>query len=335
MRATLDRAEQELRRFLDQCLERGRHPPPLAELHVGRDHQRPLGLIFTLEFDGAPSLGWIDDGIEVIDAVRSGTVQAFRHCFERELRSSYSRLYEDALIGRETRQAQREFDEFARRCGDPHRIQAARHQLEQRLQHVRRHHRRPPSTMFGLDRGRPGSDLTAVAIRRGAEITMFAYDELASSVDPALYRQLSERVDGQIARAFLMGEWGAPRDNSTAEAKGLALLREWLSPEQLAQYDKSQHFDVLGSASGKRYRIHHGRQQNIKELDKQGRAVCGWCFLPEGQLVAGDVMLGQKIALETNEKRALKVANRFDARDWTVDSRSMNLRPGAVTWVGT
>jgi hypothetical protein len=37
----------------------------------------------------------------------------------------------------------------------------------------------------------------------------------------------------------------------------------------------------------------------------------GWCFVPEGGLVAGDVMLAQKIALETNERAALAVANRF------------------------
>ena len=34
-------------------------------------------------------------------------------------------------------------------------------------------------------------------------------------------------------------------------------------------------------------------------------------FVPVGYLVAGDVMLAQKIALETNELSALAVANRF------------------------
>jgi hypothetical protein len=36
--------------------------------------------------------------------------------------------------------------------------------------------------------------------------------------------------------------------------------------------------------------------------------------VPEGYLVAGDVMLAQKIALETNELGALKVANNFSLR---------------------
>jgi len=47
------------------------------------------------------------------------------------------------------------------------------------------------------------------------------------------------------------------------------------------------------------------------ELDGAGRPRVGWCFAPNGHLVAGDVMLAQKIALETDERGALAVANRF------------------------
>jgi hypothetical protein len=89
------------------------------------------------------------------------------------------------------------------------------------------------------------------------------------------------------------------------EARGLGLLKEWLSPEQFAQYDaKSCH-------SGKRYRISHGTSMNIHELDGAGRPHVGWCFAPKGHLVAGDVMLAQKIALETDERGTLAVANKF------------------------
>jgi hypothetical protein len=55
-------------------------------------------------------------------------------------------------------------------------------------------------------------------------------------------------------------------------------------------------------------------QQNVYEIDQGGSEVIGLCFLPEGYLVAGDVMLSQKISLETNEMAALKVARRFSAR---------------------
>jgi hypothetical protein len=104
----------------------------------------------------------------------------------------------------------------------------------------------------------------------------------------------------------------APRGPSReSEARGLALLTEWLSPAQRAEYETHQHFEVRGGDTGTRYRIRHGTQMNIEQLDQHGRRVCGWCFLPEGGLVAGDVMLAQKIALETNERAALAVANRI------------------------
>jgi hypothetical protein len=35
-----------------------------------------------------------------------------------------------------------------------------------------------------------------------------------------------------------------------------------------------------------------------------------WCFEPQGGLAPGDVLLAQKIALETMEREALAVANR-------------------------
>jgi len=95
------------------------------------------------------------------------------------------------------------------------------------------------------------------------------------------------------------------------EARGITLLREWLSPEQQAQFDASKSFNVVGCDTGKRYRIRHGTGTNVHEIDDAGRPVMGWCFVPSGHFTAGDVMLAQKIALETNERAALAVANRF------------------------
>ena len=96
------------------------------------------------------------------------------------------------------------------------------------------------------------------------------------------------------------------------ESRGITLLREWLSPAQRAQFDASKSFDVVGCDSGRRYRVHYGRVTNVHEIDGAGQPVTGWCFLPSGGLVAGDVMLAQKIALETNEQAVLAVANRFN-----------------------
>ena len=99
------------------------------------------------------------------------------------------------------------------------------------------------------------------------------------------------------------------------EARGLKLLREWLSPEQLAQFEKKGYFDVTGCDSGKRYRILHGTAMNIHEIDHAGQVLAGWCFVPSINLVAGDVMLAQKIALETNECGALAVAKSFSPKE--------------------
>ena len=96
------------------------------------------------------------------------------------------------------------------------------------------------------------------------------------------------------------------------EARGITLLREWLSPMQRAQFDATKYFDVVGCDTGRRYRIHYGRVTNVHEIDRTGQPVTGWCFVPSGGLVAGDVMLAQKIALETNEQATLRVANRFN-----------------------
>jgi hypothetical protein len=53
---------------------------------------------------------------------------------------------------------------------------------------------------------------------------------------------------------------------------------------------------------------------NICELDDAGRPRAGWCFVPNDNLVTGDVMLAQKIALETDERGALAVARNFAIR---------------------
>jgi hypothetical protein len=98
---------------------------------------------------------------------------------------------------------------------------------------------------------------------------------------------------------------------NTPEARGLRLLRNWLSPSQFEQFDAKGHFDVIGSATGRKYRIKYGTSMNVYELDDTGHLKMGWCFVPQGCLVAGDVMLAQKIALETSESRALVVAKRF------------------------
>ena len=113
-----------------------------------------------------------------------------------------------------------------------------------------------------------------------------------------------------IVFALLRLSYTSGFEASRRDTRGLELLKDWLSPEQSISYEQCRHFDVIGSDSGTVFRIHHGTQMNVMELDNIGQPVCRWCFVPDGSLVAGDVMLTQKIALETDEREALAVANR-------------------------
>ena len=119
-------------------------------------------------------------------------------------------------------------------------------------------------------------------------------------------------------REALLGFLGFSTSTPEAEARGLRLLRENLSAAQLEQQMRHGHFDVLGGDTGKRYRIKYGFQLNVELLDNKGRTKAVLCFVPEGNLVAGDVMLAQKLALELFESDTLKIANKFsvDYRRW-------------------
>ncbi len=99
-------------------------------------------------------------------------------------------------------------------------------------------------------------------------------------------------------------------DRSAAEERGFRLLRSWLSPAQAKQWDALSEFEVVGSQTGVRYRIRRGKVMNVHELDRSGNIVAHWCFAPKGNLVIGDILLAQKIALETMERDALKTANK-------------------------
>ena len=57
--------------------------------------------------------------------------------------------------------------------------------------------------------------------------------------------------------------------------------------------------------------MQYGSIANVQEVDFEGCYGPFLCFAPGGYLVPGDVMLAQKIALETDELATLAVANRL------------------------
>jgi len=142
---------------------------------------------------------------------------------------------------------------------------------------------------------------------------MFLFQRSLPAIRPPIHalRQLCRKVLAQI----------------TKDARGLQLMRDWLSPDQRAEFDEKGTFEVVGCDSGKRYRICRGEAANVFEIDDAGQLKVCLCFIPYGQLVAGDVMLAQKIALETDENGALAVAYRFVPLARRVGRRSRFFRP--------
>jgi len=175
-------------------------------------------------------------------------------------------------------------------------------------EHVHRFHEIPAETLAG------GSSSTATEVRARQELALRALGRSPWAGNPwtrnwtdAFWRQREEVGSAGYGFASIDIDVGTEE----AQRKGITLLRENLTPEQREQYDRARHFDIKGGVSGKTYRIHHGRQMNIHELDAAGNKARGWCFLPQGGLVAGDVMLAQKTALELYETEALAIANPF------------------------
>lgn len=147
------------------------------------------------------------------------------------------------------------------------------------------------------------------ARRRVAELER----ELMLEMDAYSFQHLQERTYGLAGDYDAPAAWmrvGCRLPDAQAEARGQKLLCEWLSPAQRKQFDSGRCFEVMGQRTGRRYRIRLGTTYNIDVLDSRGEVQQQICFAPEGGLVAGDVMLAQKIALETDEEIALRVANR-------------------------
>jgi len=123
-----------------------------------------------------------------------------------------------------------------------------------------------------------------------------------------------------LVRLLLVADASRHGAEKCARERAIQLLKQNLSPVQLEQYNRSGHFDVIGGDTGRRYRIRRGHQMNVELLDRNDRRVCRLCFMPEGTLAAGDIMLAQKIARELFEVEAFKVANKIPALDWFLDS---------------
>jgi hypothetical protein len=102
-------------------------------------------------------------------------------------------------------------------------------------------------------------------------------------------------------------------------ARGLDLLMKFLTPQQKADFVEHGSFCVKGSHSGKTYVINQNNNYNVCD----GQSF--WCFTPSHVgLCIPDVMLAQKIVLESDEPATLRVANETSAHNTNNPSININ-----------
>jgi hypothetical protein len=129
----------------------------------------------------------------------------------------------------------------------------------------------------------------------------------ASAIGRILLRQLWRRTVSLVFVTIALGD----SRRSLAYKRGFELLKANLTASQLNDFLTYRCFDVVGGSSGRTYRIRLAGAMNVEEIDERGRRLGRLCFFPEGTLVDWDVMLAQKVALETFESEALAIANKF------------------------
>jgi hypothetical protein len=157
--------------------------------------------------------------------------------------------------------------------------------------------------MAPVSRGVLGFHKIIIAVRRTARaLTKTIATKISCTVGNSFASHLTSYLETLRRRR-------PPSPSCEAHARGIRLLIENLTPVQREQYKKFWYFDVAGGETGRRYRIRNGLQLNVEQLDSKGRPLRRLCFMPKGDLVVGDMMLAQKLALELFESEALKVAN--------------------------
>ena len=141
-----------------------------------------------------------------------------------------------------------------------------------------------------------------------------AWQELVRNYRQTINAELMQRAGASIPLMSLP-RWGGPE----AETVALEGLRQWLSWDELRDFDNHGHFFVTGGLSGRRYRIRkNDANYNVDEIGDDGRPIAKLCFGPVsssvwdfgGTFPKGDVLLDQKFGLVHDECETLRIANR-------------------------
>ena len=119
--------------------------------------------------------------------------------------------------------------------------------------------------------------------------------------------QMRLHIEYLQQRIFWVDDYEERRASPAANKRARQLLDGHLTPKQRRQLADHGWFEVRGSKSGKVYRI-HGKKFLANVWDMAGRlklcAIAGDRAMP-----LGDHLLLQKIMIETDEQRFLRIAN--------------------------
>lgn len=104
-------------------------------------------------------------------------------------------------------------------------------------------------------------------------------------------------------RAQANREW---EEFKRASERARELLYELLDEEQQAEFESKRYFHVETADGRRRYRIVKGN--GVREV-KDDRVTSYLCIHPEKYLPDEDVMVAQKLMIETDEEAFLEIAN--------------------------
>ena len=108
------------------------------------------------------------------------------------------------------------------------------------------------------------------------------------------------------AEEFLRPSLNDYLPNLAAVAKSRVLLERALTPEQRRDLFARGYFNVKGKRFS--YRIREGHSGNVDALDSTGCVIERFCAHPLGRVPVYDVMLAQKLWIETDENMFLRKA---------------------------
>jgi hypothetical protein len=118
-----------------------------------------------------------------------------------------------------------------------------------------------------------------------------------------------------VADGYEAGRARVRAERRAAQDKAMGLLRKFLTPQQAADLDKYQHFDVV-SDRGRSWRILAcGQSGNVQLLSPAGEPAAYFCAHPPGRLPNPAAWLAQAMTLITCEESFLAVANRVGMVD--------------------